>query len=85
MESTGDYIWKEPQLGQTIIKIIDEHGDGNLFPFRGQLANELYVRVTLAATLFAARTANDAYLTLTFPPGYTCVVPTVPLGSYNSE
>jgi hypothetical protein len=72
--SSGDYIWKEPNAGQPVSKVISSAGGGNEFPFRGDEHNVLYVRLLMSSTLLARHTTgSDASLTISLPPGYTCL------------
>jgi hypothetical protein len=75
VESSGDYYWKEPDDGQNIAKLVNVIGDGNHRPFKGDLANVLYVRFLLAITLFSGNAAGDASMKVTLPEGYNCTIP----------
>lgn len=72
-ESSGDYIYKMPDEGVGVGKLVEFYGDGDQRPFRGDLLNILYANLVLPATLFAAVQTADASLTLTLPEGYECV------------
>jgi hypothetical protein len=81
IESGGDYLWKEPDQGQNIAKIVDVIGDGNNRPFAGQSGNELYVQFILAITLKNGQNAGEARMKVTMPMideannlGYGCTV-----------
>ncbi|KAF4671964.1 protein arginine methyltransferase 10 [Perkinsus chesapeaki] len=70
--SSGDYIWKKPDAGYTVGKILANDGDPK--PFQSDLGNILYVKLNLGATLFAGGgAATSARLTLQLPQGYQCV------------
>lgn len=73
--SVGDFLYKVPDEGQTVGKLVDLYGDGNHKPFREQRGNVIYANVILATTLFAAVQTGDASLKLTLPEGYECVRP----------
>ena len=47
-------------------------GDGNLSPFQGDRGNELYLRITVAATILALD-VDDAQMRLEMPEGYECL------------
>ncbi|CAL1154076.1 unnamed protein product, partial [Cladocopium goreaui] len=72
-ESSGDYLYKMPDEGVGVGKLVEFYGDGDQRPFRGDLLNILYANLVLPATLFAAVQTADASLTLTLPEGYECV------------
>eukprot|EP00397_Hematodinium_sp_SG-2012_P000062 GEMP01000062.1.p1 GENE.GEMP01000062.1~~GEMP01000062.1.p1 ORF type:complete len:1949 (+),score=351.84 GEMP01000062.1:86-5932(+) len=72
--STGDYIYKEPDEGQTVGKLVHLEGDGNHSPFRGDQNNELYAKIILSATLFSALADGNAMFVVTPPEGYTCKI-----------
>ncbi|CAJ1348772.1 unnamed protein product [Effrenium voratum] len=72
-ESSGDYLYKMPDEGVGVGKLVEFYGDGDQRPFRGDMQNVLYASIVLPATLFAAVQTADAYLTLTLPSGYSCV------------
>lgn len=75
--SSGSYIYKEPNTGITIAKVVSQLGGGNAMPFRGDQMNVLYARLTLSSTIKARDdTYNDASFTITLPEGYTCRMPT---------
>mmetsp|Transcript_142909 Transcript_142909/g.247385 ORF Transcript_142909/g.247385 Transcript_142909/m.247385 type:complete len:2516 (+) Transcript_142909:3-7550(+) len=72
--SSGNYIWKEPNVGQPLSKVVSTLGGGNSQPFRGDKDNILYASLILSSTIFARDdTGNDASFTITLPPGYTCL------------
>ena len=73
--STGDYLYKEPDDGVTVAKILATNGDGNDRPFKGQRFNTIYLRVILATTLFSHLADHDAGFRITMPQGYSCVIP----------
>ncbi|CAD7940504.1 unnamed protein product [Amoebophrya sp. A25] len=73
--SAGDYLWKEPDAGTTIAKIVTSLGDGNQKPFKGQTGNILYVKIQFAASLFAVNLDGDAGFSVNLPPGYACTIP----------
>ncbi|CAD7936810.1 unnamed protein product [Amoebophrya sp. A120] len=80
IRTSGNYFWKQPDVGQNIAKIVNVYGDGNQKPFKGDTDNVLYVKIVLGITSFAANLAAtgeiaSAYLTVKFPKGYTCKVP----------
>jgi len=72
-ESSGDYLYKMPDDGVGVGKLVEFYGDGDQRPFRGDQLNVLYANLVLPATLFAAVQTADASLTLTLPVGYECV------------
>ncbi|CAE7531280.1 unnamed protein product, partial [Symbiodinium microadriaticum] len=43
--SSGSYIYKEPNTGITIAKVVSQLGGGNAMPFRGDQMNVLYARL----------------------------------------
>ena len=67
--STGDHFYKEPDDGTTVAKLVATNGDGNSRPFKGQTMNTIYLRIIVAATLFAAVADNDAGFRVTMPQG----------------
>lgn len=69
----GDKLFKVPEAGQTYARLVNVYGDGNQKPFRGDSQNVLYAQIVLGATLYSAVQTGDAFLTITMPPGYTCV------------
>lgn len=71
--SVGDFLWKKPDDGQSVGKLVDVYGDGNQAPFRGDKMNILYARIQLAATLFSAIQTGDAVMTIILPEGYECI------------
>lgn len=72
--SSGDYIWKEPNQGQPLSRVVSTIGGGNAKPFRGDKDNTLYARLILSSTIFARDDSfNDASFTITLPQGYTCL------------
>lgn len=75
IETVGDFLYKLPDEGQGVGKLVDYYGDGNHQPFRNDKLNVLYARIILPATLFSNIQPGDAVMTLTLPPGYRCVRP----------
>eukprot|EP00929_Paragymnodinium_shiwhaense_P030622 TRINITY_DN1731_c0_g1_i1.p1 TRINITY_DN1731_c0_g1~~TRINITY_DN1731_c0_g1_i1.p1 ORF type:complete len:3325 (+),score=634.57 TRINITY_DN1731_c0_g1_i1:113-10087(+) len=73
MESLGDFLWKAPDEGQAVGKLVNVFGDGNARPFRGERGNVLYAVISNAATLFSAIQTGDAFMTIHLPEGYECV------------
>jgi len=73
--SVGDFLFKQPDKGETIGRLVEVFGDGDQKPFRGDKGNVLYAHVVLAATLFSAVQNGDAQLMLTLPDGYQCQRP----------
>lgn len=75
VESVGDFIWKEPNEGHPVSKVMSSAGGGNEMPFRGDEGNVLYAKILLSSTLLAvdSTAGEDASFTLTLPPGYTCL------------
>jgi hypothetical protein len=72
--SSGDYIWKEPNAGQPVSKLVATVGGGNDRPFRGDKGNTIYARMLLSSTIFARdKTGTDASFTITLPPNYQCL------------
>eukprot|EP00930_Biecheleria_cincta_P038971 TRINITY_DN26793_c0_g1_i2.p1 TRINITY_DN26793_c0_g1~~TRINITY_DN26793_c0_g1_i2.p1 ORF type:complete len:2370 (+),score=328.03 TRINITY_DN26793_c0_g1_i2:2584-9693(+) len=71
--SVGDFIYKVPDEGVGVGKLVEFYGDGDQRPFRGDRLNVLYANIVIAATLFAAVQTGDAYMTITLPAGYECV------------
>eukprot|EP00929_Paragymnodinium_shiwhaense_P041335 TRINITY_DN21478_c0_g1_i1.p1 TRINITY_DN21478_c0_g1~~TRINITY_DN21478_c0_g1_i1.p1 ORF type:complete len:3380 (+),score=785.72 TRINITY_DN21478_c0_g1_i1:132-10271(+) len=79
--TSGDYIWKQPNRGQTVSKLVATVGGSNTRPFRGDTSNVIYARILLSSTIFARdRTGTDASFTITLPQGYKCLQ-TNPLNS----
>eukprot|EP00929_Paragymnodinium_shiwhaense_P030623 TRINITY_DN1731_c0_g2_i1.p1 TRINITY_DN1731_c0_g2~~TRINITY_DN1731_c0_g2_i1.p1 ORF type:complete len:3304 (+),score=505.88 TRINITY_DN1731_c0_g2_i1:116-10027(+) len=72
-ESLGDFLWKAPDEGKAVGKLVNVFGDGNARPFRGDRGNILYAVISNAATLFAAVQSADAVMTIQLPEGYECV------------
>ncbi|CAD7968709.1 unnamed protein product [Amoebophrya sp. A120] len=75
LSGNNNYLYKEPDAGTTIAKIVTSFGDGNSRPFKAQTSNILYVRLQFAATLFAANLNQDAGFDVRLPPGYNCTIP----------
>lgn len=74
VHTDGDYIWKQPDVGQQSAKLVAAIGGGDTAPFRGEQGNILYARITLASTLLARDASGlDAYFEITLPAGYTCL------------
>ncbi|CAK0879861.1 unnamed protein product, partial [Prorocentrum cordatum] len=75
VESVGNFIWKQPNPGHPVSKVMSSAGGGNEMPFRGDQNNVLYARILLSSTLLAvdSTAGGDASFTLTLPPGYTCL------------
>eukprot|EP00927_Polykrikos_kofoidii_P054149 TRINITY_DN48622_c0_g1_i1.p1 TRINITY_DN48622_c0_g1~~TRINITY_DN48622_c0_g1_i1.p1 ORF type:complete len:3075 (+),score=329.05 TRINITY_DN48622_c0_g1_i1:114-9338(+) len=73
-ESSGDFLWKQPDDGATVAALIITHGEGvNEKPFRGDTGNILRARLLLGATLRASATRGaQAFLTIEMPHGYSC-------------
>lgn len=72
--SMGDFLWKVPDEGQTVGKLVEVFGDGDQMPFKQQRKNVLYASITLAATLFSAVDGGDAVMTVRMPQGYRCIL-----------
>jgi hypothetical protein len=83
--SVGDYIWKEPNDGHPVSKVMSSLGGGNELPYRGDQENVLYARLLLSSTVFArgSNAGRDASFKITLPEGYTCLNEqlTAPLGT----
>lgn len=75
IDSTSDYLWKSPDEGISVGKVVNVFGDGNQNPFKTQKKNIIYASITLAATLFSSVADGDAYLELILPEGYECHQP----------
>jgi hypothetical protein len=75
IESIGAFLYKPPDEGQMVGKLVNNFGDGNANPFAGDQGNILYANIVLAATLYSASQTGDAKMTLTLPTGYVCVEP----------
>jgi len=72
--SDGDFVWKQPNEGIPVSKVVSTLGGGNDRPFRGQTGNILYARILLSSTLFARDdTYENTKFIIELPPGYTCV------------
>lgn len=71
--SSGDYLWKAPDIRAQVGELVTAAGDGNARPFRGDLGNELYVHARLGSTLRALDEDSVATLTVRLPRGYMCV------------
>ena len=71
VETAGAHIWKEPAMVPltTVACVVTYDGDGNDRPYRGDLENTFYVRLTVGATLFSEIAAGDASFTVTLPTG----------------
>lgn len=59
MESSGDYLYKLPDDGVGVGKLVEFYGDGDLMPYAGDQRNVLYANIVLPATLFAAVQTAD--------------------------
>ncbi|KAF4662280.1 protein arginine methyltransferase 10 [Perkinsus chesapeaki] len=76
IESVGDYLWKSPDSGRTIARLVDNGVDGNAKPYKSDQANVIYAQLILGSTIFTPRGAAPAAfakMTLTLPSGYECV------------
>lgn len=75
-ESVGDFIWKSPDTGRTIARLVDNGLDGKSRPYKGDQGNVIYAQLLLGATLRTlqgAPSAAKSKLTIILPEGYTCV------------
>eukprot|EP00931_Biecheleriopsis_adriatica_P048558 TRINITY_DN28067_c0_g1_i1.p1 TRINITY_DN28067_c0_g1~~TRINITY_DN28067_c0_g1_i1.p1 ORF type:complete len:3244 (-),score=551.12 TRINITY_DN28067_c0_g1_i1:114-9845(-) len=71
--TSGNFIWKEPNVGITSARVISITGGANAKPFRGDKMNVLYARLTLSSTIKARDDSfNDASFTITLPQGFIC-------------
>jgi hypothetical protein len=73
--SVGDLLFKVPDEGETIGRLVEYYGDGDQSPFRGDHGNVIYAQIILAATLYSAVANGDALLHIVLPPGYECTRP----------
>eukprot|EP00746_Dinoflagellata_sp_MGD_P164941 gnl/MRDRNA2_/MRDRNA2_93924_c0_seq1.p1 gnl/MRDRNA2_/MRDRNA2_93924_c0~~gnl/MRDRNA2_/MRDRNA2_93924_c0_seq1.p1 ORF type:complete len:3212 (+),score=535.85 gnl/MRDRNA2_/MRDRNA2_93924_c0_seq1:111-9746(+) len=73
--STGDYVYKEPEDGMTVAKLVSFLNDGNQSPYKGDESNVVYAKIVFAATLFSKSLDGNAWFTVTMPEGYECVQP----------
>lgn len=72
--SLGDYIWKQPNIGQPVSKIVSTYGGGNEKPYRGQDDNIYYLNILLSTTIYARDNSyQDAKIEVTLPEAYTVV------------
>merc|ERR1719181_2631279 len=67
--STGDLIWRKPDQGRIIARIVSALGDGNDHPFRADHDNVLYFQLMFAGVMKSAVT-GDTFFRVTLPPGY---------------
>jgi len=51
--TSGDYIWKQPNAGITVSKLVSSIGGSNTRPFRGDTHNVIYARILLSSTTIA--------------------------------
>jgi len=69
----GTVIWKAPDSGSPMARLIDSLG--NEQPFASDSGNVLYAQVLLPMTILAGPRWPSASFTITLPVGYTCVMP----------
>lgn len=75
IESAGPFLYKPPDEGQMVGRLVHYFGDGNEKPFAGDVQNILYANIVLAATLYSASQTGDAQMKITLPVGYVCLQP----------
>jgi hypothetical protein len=73
IETSGDFIWKQPQDGSSVAKLVNYYGDGDNRPFKGDERNLIYVKILLGATLYSNVQQGDATMKLVLPTGYRCI------------
>ncbi|CAK0793701.1 unnamed protein product [Prorocentrum cordatum] len=75
IESVGAFMYKPPDEGQMVGRLVSFFGDGNEKPFAGDTNNVLYANIVMAATLYSASQTGDAQMKITLPVGYVCLQP----------
>ncbi|KAF4663929.1 protein arginine methyltransferase 10 [Perkinsus olseni] len=76
IESVGDFVWKSPDAGRTIARLVDNGADGNTKPYKADRGNVIYAQLLLGATLRTPRGAAQAVyakMMMTLPSGYACL------------